>query len=174
MYAENDSFLSYSMSLTGPSATRILPVFMFIQHFNIQIINWWAPNTKAKKNLPRFVVIADKILCSICGAVLLPDSQGGKLLFAAWKETGCAYLWMKGLARTLHPSKDHDPIWLPGHMVLFLRQRESQANSPPQLDWIKWQMKRGRVCKNHECVAPSLMEICRNGSRTSSPSHSHI
>lgn len=25
---------------------------------------------------------------------------------------------MKGLAPTLHPNKDRDPIWLPGHVVL--------------------------------------------------------
>lgn len=84
----------------------------------------------------RFVVIMDFFFLPSLEWVYSPILRVGNFCLPVWKETGCAYLWMKGLAWTLHPNEDHDPIWLPRHMVLFLRQRESLAGS--HLSWTEW------------------------------------
>lgn len=108
-----------------------------IIHKSVRLIGglWTLKFRLTQKKLYRFVVVTEYNLLFNLQWVYSQILRVGKLLFVAWKETGCAYLWMKGLAWTLHPNKDHDPIWLPRHMVLFLRQRESVADS--HLGWTE-------------------------------------
>ena len=116
----------------------------------------WFLDTDLKINLTpkkfcRLAVVAEYNLLFSLQRVYSQILRVGKLLFAFWKETGCAYLWMKGLAWTLHRNKDHDPIWLPRHMVLFLRQRESVADSHlGRPDWISGRCMKAEHVKSHE------------------------
>lgn len=111
-------------------ATRFSANMKEIAHQSVSLISGLrTPELKWKRKFYRSVLVTEYNVLFNLPWVYSQILRVGKLLFAAWKETGCAYLWMKGLAQTLHPNKDHDPIWLPRHMVLFLRQRESVADS---------------------------------------------
>lgn len=130
-----DSYSIYSLKDNGNKknvarAKRFSANMKEIMHQSVRLISGLrTPKLKWKKKFYRSVLVTEYNVLFNLPRVYSQILRVGKLLFAAWKETGCAYLWMKGLAQTLHPNKDHDPIWLPRHMVLFLRHRESVADS---------------------------------------------
>lgn len=111
---------------------------------------WTLKLRLSQRKLYRLVVVAECDLLFGLQWVYSQILRVGKLLFAAWKETGCAYLWMKGLARTLHPNKDHDPIWLPRHMVFVSQAAWERGWLPPRSDWINGSCMKADRVQSHE------------------------